>query len=46
MMKHILSVELNLLKGQFIDNIIISTFYAVIRLSGMENCTFNQIISE
>lgn len=45
-MKYILSNELNLLKDQFIDIMIIASFYAVIRLSGNDHTTFNHIIGE
>ena len=45
-MKYILSTELSILEDQFIDNLIISSFYAIIKLSGTETCNFNNIISE
>jgi hypothetical protein len=46
MMKYILSSELTIMRDQFIDNLIISSFYAVIKLTGSDNCNFNNIISE
>ena len=46
-MKYILSSKIELLRNQLLDGVIISSFYAVLKLSGEKNNTsFNKIIEE
>lgn len=46
-MKYILSAKIELLRNSLLDSIIISTIYAVSKLStDKTNITFNQIIQE